>query len=70
MRLSLITALARRNLRRQIAHERARLEEMEHNAATLIGAQRERVARLEAPRPTARGIAHAIEMRAKAAVLA
>ncbi len=66
MNIALIAALNRR----RAVRERARLNEMEHNAAALLGAQRERVARIEDPRPTARSIAHAIEMRAKAAVLA
>lgn len=69
MNLRFISALNRVRLRRQIALERARLDEMKENARLLIDAQVMRVARLESRVTGARAISHAIEMREKSAVL-
>lgn len=66
MSLALTAALNRR----RAVRERARLNEMTHNAAALIRAQHDRVMRLEGhATPTARDIARAIEQRAKSALL-
>lgn len=70
MKLALVAALNRVRLRRKLALERARLAEMETNAALLIGAQAARVAALEARADDSRGIARRVERRAKAILLA
>lgn len=68
MNIAFVAALNRARIRRHLAIERERLAEMEHNAAALIGAQRERVARLEARATPSHDIARSVERRAKAAV--
>ncbi|NMG56196.1 hypothetical protein [Aromatoleum aromaticum] len=66
MSLALTVALTRR---RALQRERERLAEMRDNAAALLGAQADVVARLEARAPTSRDIARRIEQRAKADLL-
>ncbi|KON79393.1 hypothetical protein PA01_12680 [Azoarcus sp. PA01] len=66
MNIALTAAL---NRRRALERKRARLAEMRDNAAALLGAQADVVARLEARAPTSRDIARAIERRAKAGLL-
>ncbi|WP_041645320.1 hypothetical protein [Aromatoleum aromaticum] len=67
MSFALTAALTRP---RALERERARLAEMRDNAAALLGAQADVVARLEAGAPTSRDIVRSVERRAKAAVFA
>lgn len=70
MNVRFISGLNRVRLRRKIALERARLDEMKENARLLIDAQAMHVARLESRVTGVRAISHAIEMREKSAALA
>lgn len=69
MNLKLIAALNRRRLRRKVAQERARLDEMRENSREVLSAQAQLVADLEGPVTNSVEIAHRVTMRAKARVL-
>lgn len=69
MSIALVAALKRRHTVRKIAAARARLAEMETNAAHIIRAQADHVAALEGRPLTVRDVARSIERREKAALL-
>lgn len=70
MKFRFVAALNRVRLRRKLQLERARLAEMETNAALLIAAQARRVSDLETCIGDSHTVARRVERRAKAGLLA